>query len=80
MSFGLIGEVLAIGITLKALKNINGEEHKLEKVHTSKSNADEHAKRLRKSGKRARVVKGKDKNGKPIYGVYTRVKKKKVKK
>jgi hypothetical protein len=79
MSFGLIGEVFALAITLKAVENINGEPHKLEKAHSDKASADEHAKRLKKQGKKVRVLKRKDKNGKTVYGVYSKVEKTKKK-
>ena len=77
----LLGTILTFGVIFKAMDNINGVPHQLEKVHTTKRSADEHVKRLKKKGKKAKVVKKKDKNGKAHYGVYSKVeKKKKVKK
>jgi hypothetical protein len=81
MAMGLLGDVLVLGIGLQVFKNINGEPHKLEKKHSTKASANEHAKILIKSGKKVKIVNGKDTNGKRVYGVYVKVEpKKKAKK
>lgn len=80
MALGLIGEVFALGIALDMMKNINGKPHKLVRKHKTKSSAETQAKVLRKKGKKVKVLEGKDKNGKPTYGVYVKVEEKKKKK
>ena len=77
---GLLGTILTFGVIFKAMDNINGAPHQLEKVHSTKSSADDHVKRLKKRGKKARIVKKKDGHGKTHYGVYSKVEKKKAKK
>jgi 2-C-methyl-D-erythritol 4-phosphate cytidylyltransferase len=62
---------------MKALSTIDGVPHKLAKAHSTKASANEHAKILRKKGKKVKIVNGKDTNGKPVYGVYVKVEPKK---
>ena len=70
-----------MGKQKKVLKDIDGIQHKLEKVHSNKVSVKKHAEQLKKSGKKVKIVNGKDKNGKPVCGVYIKVEdKKKVKK
>lgn len=73
----MLGEVFGFAIAMKVLSTINGEPHRLAKAHSTKTSANEHAKILRKSGKKVKIVNGKDKNGKPVYGVYVKVESKK---
>jgi hypothetical protein len=74
---GLIGEVFGFAIAMKVLSTINGEPHKLVKAHSTKTSANEHAKILRKKGKKVKIINGKDTNGNPVYGVYVKVEPKK---
>ena len=77
MAVDVIGEVLGFGLAAKVLQNMNGQSRKLVRNHKTRASATQHAKVLRKKGKKVRILEGKDKNGKPIYGVYTKVKKRK---
>jgi hypothetical protein len=80
MSLGLIGDVFVLSVASRMFRDRHGHTHRLAKVHTTKASAHEHAKTLKKNGKQVKILEGKDKNGKPIYGVYTRVVVKKKKK
>jgi len=77
MAMGMLGEILGFTIAMKALSTIDGVPHKLAKTHSDKASAKKHADQLKKSGKKVKIVNGKDKNGKPVYGVYVKVEPKK---
>ena len=64
---------IAIGFLSKTLK-FAGKQYDLHKTTKTKSSAQKHQKKLKKSGYNARVKKGVNKHGQVRFGVYRRKK------